>query len=105
MRTVARSFVAVLTVCVLWTTPLAAKDDPQEILDALPKGTVIARDIVYASNGERKMLLDVVPKGGNHGFSKGVETQEQIVEKVADFFDSQFKKDAKNTKAGSQRER
>ena len=59
LRTVARSFVAVLTVCVLWTTPLAAKDDPQEILDALPKGTIIERDIVYASNGERKMLLDV----------------------------------------------
>ena len=51
------------------------------------------------------MLLDVVAKGGNHRFSKGVETQEQIVEKVADFFDSQFKKDAKNTRAGSQRAR
>ena len=59
MRTVAGSFVAGLTVCVLWATPLAAKDDPQEILDALPKGTIIERDIVYATNGERKMLLDV----------------------------------------------
>ncbi len=59
MRTVARSFVAGLTVCVLGTTPLAAKDDPQEILDALPKGTIIERDIVYATNGERKMRLDV----------------------------------------------
>ena len=59
MRTVAVSFVAGLTVCVLWATPLAAKDDPQEILGALPKGTLIERDIVYATNGERKMLLDV----------------------------------------------
>ena len=101
MRTVAGSFVALLTVCVLWTIPLAAKDDPQEILDALPEGTVMERDIVYASNGERKMLLDVVAKGGNHGFSEGEETQEQIVERVGDFFDSQFKKDAKNTRAGS----
>ena len=37
----------------------AAKDDPQEILDRLPKGTIIERDIVYATNGNRKMLLDV----------------------------------------------
>ena len=37
----------------------AAKDDPQEILDRLPKGTIIERDIVYATNGDRKMLLDV----------------------------------------------
>ena len=59
MLTVAGSFVAVITACVLWATPLAAKDDPQEILDALPKGTIIERDIVYATNGERKMLLDV----------------------------------------------
>ena len=36
-----------------------AKDDPQKILDRLPKGTIIERDIVYATNGERKMLLDV----------------------------------------------
>ena len=35
------------------------KDDPQHILDRLPEGTIIERDIVYASNGERKMLLDV----------------------------------------------
>ena len=46
MRTVTRSFVAVLTACFLWTTPLAAKDDPQKLLDALPKGTIIERDIV-----------------------------------------------------------
>ena len=46
MRTVTRSFVAVIAACVLWTTPLAAKDDPQKILDALPKGTIIERDIV-----------------------------------------------------------
>ena len=36
-----------------------AKDDPQKILERLPKGTIIERDIVYATNGERKMLLDV----------------------------------------------
>ena len=42
---------------------------------------------------------------GTEFLTKGVETQEQIVEKVADFFDSQFKKDAKNSKAGSSRER
>ncbi len=36
-----------------------AKDDPQEILERLPKGTIIERDIVYATNGEREMLLDV----------------------------------------------
>ncbi|MBC8373074.1 MAG: alpha/beta hydrolase [Phycisphaerae bacterium] len=35
------------------------KDDPQHILDRLLKGTIIERDIVYAVNGERKMLLDV----------------------------------------------
>ena len=37
----------------------AKKDDPQLILDRLPKGTIIERDIVYATNGDRKMLLDV----------------------------------------------
>ena len=36
-----------------------AKDDPQKILERLPKGTIIERDIVYATNGEREMLLDV----------------------------------------------
>ena len=36
-----------------------AKDDPDEILERLPKGTIIERDIVYATNGEREMLLDV----------------------------------------------
>ena len=36
-----------------------AKDDPQKILNRLPKGTIIERDIVYAKNGEREMLLDV----------------------------------------------
>jgi dipeptidyl aminopeptidase/acylaminoacyl peptidase len=35
--------------------------------------------------------LHVVP-GGDHGFSKVGTTQEQIVEKVAEFFDGQFKK-------------
>jgi len=35
------------------------KDDPQHILDRLPKETIIERDIVYATNGDRKMLLDV----------------------------------------------
>jgi|TARA_B110000037_G_scaffold150179_1_gene169386 hypothetical protein len=42
---------------------------------------------------------------GTEFLTKGEETQEQIVERVGDFFDSQFKKDAKNTKAGSSRER
>ena len=37
----------------------AKKDDPQLILDRLPEGTIIERDIVYATNGDRKMLLDV----------------------------------------------
>ncbi|MDE0839378.1 MAG: alpha/beta hydrolase [Kiritimatiellae bacterium] len=32
---------------------------PQYILDQLPKGAIIERDIVYAVNGEREMLLDV----------------------------------------------
>jgi acetyl esterase/lipase len=36
-----------------------AKDDPQDILDRLPEGTIIERDVVYAINGDRKMLLDV----------------------------------------------
>jgi len=36
-----------------------------------------------------------VPKGGNHGFSKGETPKKQIVEKVMDFFDSQFKKEKK----------
>lgn len=33
-----------------------------------------------------------VVKGGKHGFSKSTEANEQILEKVMDFFDSQFKK-------------
>ena len=32
-----------------------------------------------------------VVKGGNHGFSKGEESVDEIVKRVADFFDSQFK--------------
>ena len=35
------------------------KDDPQPILDRLPQGAIIERDIVYATNGDRQMLLDV----------------------------------------------
>ena len=51
-----------LLIIVLWTAavmPAVAKDDPQEILDRLPKDTIIERDVVYATNGDRKMLLDV----------------------------------------------
>jgi acetyl esterase/lipase len=59
MNAIAKTLAALFAACALWTTPLAAKDDPQKILDALPKGTIIERDIVYATNGERKMLLDV----------------------------------------------
>jgi acetyl esterase/lipase len=55
--------VLLFSACILCTTPelagAAKKDDPRKILDALPKGTIIERDIVYATNGERKMLLDV----------------------------------------------
>ena len=45
--------------CAALASPVVAKDDPQEILDRLPEGTIIERDIVYATNGEREMLLDV----------------------------------------------
>ena len=31
-------------------------------------------------------------QGGDHGFSKVETTREQVVEKVAEFFDGQFKK-------------
>ena len=62
MNISSRSFVLAFAVCLLCTNPLAAapkKDDPQHILDRLPEGTIIERDIVYATNGDREMLLDV----------------------------------------------
>jgi acetyl esterase/lipase len=43
-------------------TTLADKPEtatPTFILDRLPEGAIIERDIVYAVNGDRKMLLDV----------------------------------------------
>jgi acetyl esterase/lipase len=49
----------VCAVCIPAITAEAKKDDPQKILSRLPKGTIIERDIVYATNGDRKMLLDV----------------------------------------------
>jgi acetyl esterase/lipase len=51
-----------LLIIVYWAAavmPAVAKDDPQEMLDRLPKDTIIERDVVYATNGDRKMLLDV----------------------------------------------
>ena len=47
-----------VAVCLIGSPASAAKkDDPQAILDRLPEGTIIERDIVYATNGDRKMLL------------------------------------------------
>ena len=48
-----------IVLCAAAIMPAIAKDDPQEILDRLPGDTIIERDIVYATNGDRKMLLDV----------------------------------------------
>ena len=49
-----------MAICLIGSPASAAKkDDPQAILDRLPEGTIIERDIVYATNGDRKMLLDV----------------------------------------------
>lgn len=60
MNALTKTIVLLSVACVICTTAFAAKkDDPQKILDRLPKGTIIQRDIVYATNGERKMLLDV----------------------------------------------
>ena len=53
-----------IVLCAAVAVTAFAKDDPQEILDRLPKDTIIERDIVYATNGDRKMLLDVYrPRG------------------------------------------
>ena len=53
----------VLTFGLVGVFGAVAKDDPKKILERLPEGTIIERDIVYAINkdakGERKMLLDV----------------------------------------------
>ena len=55
-----------IVLCAAAIMPAVAKDDPQEILDRLPGNTIIERDIVYATNGDRKMLLDVYrPKSDN----------------------------------------
>ena len=39
-----------------------------------------------------------VLKAGDHGFSKGEESKDEIVKKVGDFFDSQFMERAKSPK-------
>ena len=52
-------FFSVLLTLAVVAAAANAKDDPQKILNRLPKGTIIERDIVYAKNGEREMLLDV----------------------------------------------
>ncbi len=54
-----KQFFTVLYTLVVVAAVVNAKDDPQKILNRLPKGTIIERDIVYAKNGEREMLLDV----------------------------------------------
>ena len=55
-----------IVLCATAIMPAVAKDEPQEILDRLPGNTIIERDIVYATNGDRKMLLDVYrPKSDN----------------------------------------
>lgn len=58
----ANKFIPILLSALGVATATAAepkKDDPQPILDRLPKGAIIERDIVYATNGDRQMLLDV----------------------------------------------
>ena len=52
-------FCTVLYALLVVAAVVNAKDDPQKILNRLPEGTIIERDIVYAKNGEREMLLDV----------------------------------------------
>jgi acetyl esterase/lipase len=59
MNAFIRPLAVIFAACVLAPASLPGKDDPQKILDRLPPGTIIERDIVYANNGERKMLLDV----------------------------------------------
>ena len=60
MKVLATTVVMFFAACAICTPVSAAKkDDPQKILDRLPKDTIIERDIVYATNGDRKMLLDV----------------------------------------------
>ena len=54
-----KQFFTVLHTLAVVAAAANAKDDPQKILNRLPKGTIIERDIVYAKNGEREMLLDV----------------------------------------------
>ena len=54
-----KQFFTVLYTLAVVAAAANAKDDPQKILNRLPKGTIIERDIVYAKNGEREMLLDV----------------------------------------------
>ena len=45
-------------------------------------------------------VIQYVVKGGSHGFSKGEESEDEIVERVADFFDSQFKQETKKPGTG-----
>jgi len=54
-----KQFFTVLYTLAVVAAAANAEDDPQKILNRLPKGTIIERDIVYAKNGEREMLLDV----------------------------------------------